>query len=100
MEGIHIERIELRKGCFMVKIHLKDAYFMFPVCQKDQKFIRFYEIACLQFGLSRKINLLHAPAESINLQFLTVQFSVGKAHRMLNVYCSAISSTHPSIDSM
>ena len=58
MEGIHMVRDLLRKGDFMVKIDLKDAYFTVPLCQEDQKFIRFmwegtlYEFACLPFDLS------------------------------------------------
>ena len=46
----------------------------------------------------RKINSVHAPVEAI-LEFLTYEYNAGKAYRMLNVYRSAISSTHPSIDS-
>ena len=42
----------------------------------------------------RKINAVHAPVESI-LEFLTVEFHEGKVFRTLNVYRSAISSTHP-----
>ena len=47
----------------------------------------------------RKINPVHAPIESI-LEFLTAEFRAGKACRTLIVYRSAISSTHPSIDSV
>ena len=56
MEGIHMVRDLLRKGDFMVKIDLKDAYFTVPLAH--QKFVRFswegtlYEFACLPFGLS------------------------------------------------
>ena len=58
MEGIHMVRDLLRKGDFMVKIDLKDAYFTVPLCLAHQKFVRFswegtlYEFACLPFGLS------------------------------------------------
>ena len=58
MEGIHMVRDLLRKGDFMIKIDLKDAYFTVPLCQEHQKFVRFnwegtlYEFACLPFGLS------------------------------------------------
>ena len=41
MEGIHMVRDLLRKGDFMVKIDLKDAYFTIPRCQEHQKFVRF-----------------------------------------------------------
>ena len=58
MEGIHMLKDLLRKGDFMVKIDLKDAYFTVPVWQNHQKFLRFlwketmYEFACLPFGLA------------------------------------------------
>jgi len=47
----------------------------------------------------RQINSIHAPVEAI-LEFLTYEYNAGKAYRTLNVYRSAISSTHPSIDSV
>ena len=49
----------LRKGDFMVKIDLKDAYFTMPVWRNHQKFLRFvwketmYKFVCLPFGLAR-----------------------------------------------
>ena len=58
MEGIHMLRDLLRKGGFMAKIDLKDAYFTVPVWRNNQKFLRFvwketmYEFACLPFGLA------------------------------------------------
>ena len=58
MEGIHMLKDLLRKGDFMVKIDLKDAYFTVPVWQNHQKFLRFvwketmYKFACLPFGLA------------------------------------------------
>ena len=48
----------LRKGDFMVKIDLKDAYFTVPVWQNHLKFLRFvwketiYDFACLPFRLA------------------------------------------------
>ena len=57
----------------MVKIHLKDAYFLFPVCQKDQTFTRFYEIACLQFGLSSATPAPHYLCRPHNLLWLSTQ---------------------------
>ena len=50
-------------------------------------------------GRERKINSVHAPVEAI-LEFLTDEYNAGQAYRMLNVYRSAISRTHPSIDSV
>ena len=47
----------------------------------------------------RKLNSVHASVESI-LEFLTSEFNLGRAYRTLNVYRSAISSTHPKIDSV
>jgi len=58
MEGIHMLRDLLRKGGFMVKIDLKDAYFTVPVWKNHQTFLRFvwketmYEFACLPLGLA------------------------------------------------
>ena len=58
MKGIRMVRNLLRKGDFMVKINLKDAYFTVPLCLEHQKFVRFrwegilYEFSCLPFGLS------------------------------------------------
>ena len=58
MEGIHMLRDLLNNGAFMVKIHLKDAYFTVPVWRNHQKFLRFvwketmYEFACLPFRLA------------------------------------------------
>jgi hypothetical protein len=45
----------------------------------------------------REISSVHAPIEAI-LEFLTTEFNSGKAYRTLNVYRSAISSTHAHID--
>ena len=48
----------------------------------------------------RKLNsILQASVESI-LEFLSSEFNLGRAYRTLNVYRSAISSTHPKIDSV
>ena len=56
MEGIHMLRDLLRKGDFMVKIDLKDAYFTVPVWRNHQKYLRFVwkagSFACLPFGLA------------------------------------------------
>ena len=47
----------------------------------------------------RKLNSVQASVESI-LEFLASEFNLGRANRTLNVYRSAISSTHPKIDSV
>ena len=58
MEGIHMLRDLLKKGDFMVKLDLKDAYFTVPVWIGHQKYLRFlwketlWEFACLIFGLA------------------------------------------------
>ena len=47
----------------------------------------------------RKLNAVQASVESI-LEFLSSEFNLGRAYRTLNVHRSAISSTHPKIDSV
>ena len=47
----------------------------------------------------RKLNLVQASVKSI-LEFLTSEFNLGRAKRTLNVYRSAISSTHSKIGSV
>ena len=48
----------LKKGDYMVKIDLKDAYLTVPIWQNHQKYLRFLwrdsllEFACLPFGLA------------------------------------------------
>jgi hypothetical protein len=39
MEGIHILKDLLKAGDWMVKVDLKDAYFMVPICQEDRAFL-------------------------------------------------------------
>ena len=57
IEGIHMLRDLLRKGDFMVKLDLKDAYFTVPVWIGHQKYFRFlwketlWEFACLPLRL-------------------------------------------------
>ena len=41
MEGIHTLKSLLRKGDWLVKIDLKDAYFSIPISQKHKKFLCF-----------------------------------------------------------
>ena len=58
MESIHMLKDLLRKGDYMVKIDLKDAYLTVPVWKNHQKYLRFLwkgsllEFACLPFGLA------------------------------------------------
>ena len=55
---------QIRKGDFMVKIDLKDAYFTVPIWKKHQTVLRFlweetvYEFACLPFvGLLGQLDI-------------------------------------------
>ena len=56
MESIHMLKNLLRKGDYMVKIDLKDAYLTMPVWKNLQKYLRFLwkgsllEFACLPLG--------------------------------------------------
>ena len=58
MEGIYMLKDLLKAGNWMVKIDLKDAYFMIPIAQEDRTFLCFqwqnkaYQFNCLPFGLS------------------------------------------------
>ena len=58
MEGIHMLRDLLKKGDFLVKIDLKDAYLKVPIWKNHQKYLRFLwkgsmqEFGCLPFGLA------------------------------------------------
>ena len=58
MEGIHMLRDLLKKGDFLVKIDLKDAYLTVPIWKNHQKYLRFLwkgsmlEFGCLPFGLA------------------------------------------------
>ena len=47
----------------------------------------------------RKLNSIQASVDAI-LEFFSSEFHLGRAYRTLNVYRSAISSTHPKIDSV
>jgi hypothetical protein len=57
MESLKDIKNLLLKGDFMVKIDLKDAYFVVPLSETSGKFVRFlwegeiYEFLCLMFGL-------------------------------------------------
>ena len=54
MEGIHL----IKADDWMVKVDLKDASFMIPICRKDRVFLKFffqartYHFNCLLFGLA------------------------------------------------
>ena len=58
MEGTHLLRDLLQPNDWMGKIDLKDAYFVIPIWENHQKFLRFLwkdslmEFACLPFGLA------------------------------------------------
>ena len=58
MEGLHTARSLLRKGDYMMKLDLKDAYYAVPIHPESRKYLRFqfkgttYEFCCLPFGLS------------------------------------------------
>ena len=58
MEGIHTLQGLLRRGDWMAKIDLQDAYFMVPITGEHRKFLCFclegkiFHFNCLPFGLS------------------------------------------------
>lgn len=58
MENLDSARLILRKGDWMAKLDLKDAYLTVPVRPSHQKFLRFewrgrkYQFNCLAFGLA------------------------------------------------
>ena len=58
MEGIENTKYLIRNNDYLVKLDLKDAYFLVPVDKEHQKFLRFfwkgilYQNVCLPFGLS------------------------------------------------
>ena len=58
MEGIHVFNDLLQMGDFMMKVDLKDAYFMVPIHNGDRDFLTFsqgkmmYGFNCLPFGLA------------------------------------------------
>ncbi|KZS07400.1 Uncharacterized protein APZ42_028944 [Daphnia magna] len=58
MENIQTVRQTIRKGDWLTKIDLKDAYLTIPMAQTHRKFLRFiwdgdtFEFTCLPFGLS------------------------------------------------
>ena len=59
MEGLHTARSLLRKGDYMMKLDLRDAYYAVPIHPESRKYLRFqfkgttYEFRCLPFGLSQ-----------------------------------------------
>jgi len=57
MENLDLVRYIIRRGDWMAKIDLKDAYFTIPIAVEHQKFLcfvwkkEFYQYVCLPFGL-------------------------------------------------
>lgn len=58
MEGLDTVKSLARKGDWLVKLDLKDAYLTVPILPAHQKFLRFFwkgrisQFSCLPFGLS------------------------------------------------
>lgn len=74
MESVHMLKDLIRKGDYMVKIDLKDAYLTVPVWKDHQMYLRFIwrgsllEFSCLPFGLAsapREFTKLLKPVWSI-----------------------------------
>ena len=74
MEGLHCLRNILKKGDYMCKLDLKDAYILVPLKPASRKFVRFlwsgklYKFLCLCFGLG--------PAPRIFTKLLKIPVSV------------------------
>ncbi|KAI9565203.1 reverse transcriptase [Daphnia sinensis] len=57
MEGLETVKNLVRKGDWLVKLDLKDAYLTIPIAKTHQKYLRFvwktrlYQFSCLAFGL-------------------------------------------------
>ena len=80
MENLDSARFILRKGDWMVKLDLKDAYLTIPVHPSHQKFLRFawkgrvFQFNCLAFGL--------APAPRLFTKILKVVAAYLRKHGM------------------
>ena len=62
MEGLHTTRSLLRRGDFMMKLDLKDAYYAVPIHPESRKYLRFYLLPC---GMDRSVGstfTLQSPA--------------------------------------
>ena len=74
MEGLKDVKNILRKGDFLCKLDLKDAYFSIPLSKKSRKYVRFrwkgnlYQFLCLAFGLG--------PAPRIFTKLMKVPISI------------------------
>ena len=82
MEGIHLLRDVLQPNDWLGKIDLKDAYFVVPIWEKHQKFLRFVwkdslmEFACVPFGLAS------APRVFTKLNNLALQEPFSRAFKI------------------
>ena len=58
MEGINQVKDMIQQGDWLIKVDMKDAYFPIPICNVDQKYLRFpwegnvYQFQCLPFGIT------------------------------------------------
>jgi mRNA-degrading endonuclease HigB of HigAB toxin-antitoxin module len=87
MEGMNNLKDLLRKGDWMGKVDLKDAYFMIPINQEQRKFLKFqvagqtYQFNCLPFGLACALVGLHQDPEACCCPTETVLNATNHLHR-------------------
>ena len=83
MEGLKDVKYLLKKGDWMCKLDLKDAYFLVPLGTRSRKLVRFlrkgklYEFLCLAFGLG--------PAPRIFTKLMKVPISL--LRKLRKTYC-------------
>ena len=83
MEGLETVKSLMRKGDWLVKLDLKDAYLTVPIFQEHQKFLRFcwknriFQFTCLPFGLCS------APRSFTKLLKIVVSFLREKGIRLV-----------------